>query len=58
MSSRTDHAPTPAVVFDFGAVLFQWQPLALLQQTVPDLAPDEASARRVASWSVPAASRS
>ena len=48
MSSRTDHASTPAVVFDFGAVLFQWQPLALLQQTVPDLAPDEAAARRVA----------
>ena len=48
MSSRTDDAPTPAVVFDFGAVLFQWQPLALLQQTVPDLAPDEAAARRVA----------
>jgi len=48
MTSRTDHAPTPAVVFDFGAVLFQWQPLALLQQTVPDLAPDEAAARRVA----------
>jgi putative hydrolase of the HAD superfamily len=48
MSSRTDHATTPAVVFDFGAVLFQWQPLALLQQTVPDLAPDEAAARRVA----------
>ena len=37
-----------AVIFDFGAVLFQWQPLALLQQTVPDLAPDEAAARRVA----------
>jgi putative hydrolase of the HAD superfamily len=48
MSSRTDDAPTSAVVFDFGAVLFQWQPLALLQQTVPDLAPDEAAARRVA----------
>jgi HAD superfamily hydrolase (TIGR01509 family) len=48
MGSRTDHASTPAVVFDFGAVLFQWQPLALLQQTVPDLAPDEAAARRVA----------
>ena len=38
----------PAVIFDFGAVLFQWQPLVLLQQTVPDLAPDEAAARRVA----------
>ena len=39
---------TPAVVFDFGAVLFQWQPLQLLQQCVPELAPDEAAARRVA----------
>jgi len=37
-----------AVVFDFGAVLFQWHPLQLLQQTVPELAPDEAGARRVA----------
>lgn len=37
-----------AVVFDFGAVLFQWRPYALLQQTVPELAPDEASARDVA----------
>lgn len=40
--------PAPAVVFDFGAVLFQWQPLLLLQQVVPELAPDEAAARRVA----------
>ena len=39
---------TRTVVFDFGAVLFQWQPYRLLQETVPDLAPDEASARRVA----------
>ena len=39
---------TTAVVFDFGAVLFQWQPLQLLQQCVPELAPDEAAARRVA----------
>ena len=38
----------PAVVFDFGAVLFRWQPIALLQQTVPELAPDEAAARRLA----------
>lgn len=38
-----------AVVFDFGAVLFQWRPYALLQQTVPELAPDEARAREVAS---------
>ena len=48
MTSPDDHASVPAVIFDFGAVLFQWQPLALLQQTVPDLAPDEAAARRVA----------
>ncbi len=39
---------TPAVVFDFGAVLFQWQPLRLLQDTVPELAPDEPSARALA----------
>jgi putative hydrolase of the HAD superfamily len=37
-----------AVVFDFGAVLFQWRPLQLLQQVVPELSPDEDSARRVA----------
>lgn len=37
-----------AVVFDFGAVLFQWQPLRLLQQVVPELAPDDDSARHVA----------
>lgn len=36
------------VVFDFGAVLFQWRPLELLQACVPDLATDEASARAVA----------
>lgn len=41
-------AQAPAVVFDFGAVLFQWQPLQLLQQVVPELAPDEAAARQVA----------
>jgi putative hydrolase of the HAD superfamily len=35
-----------AVVFDFGAVLFQWQPMRLLQQTVPELAPDEAAPAR------------
>lgn len=39
---------TKAVVFDFGAVLFQWQPYQLLQACVPELAPDEGSARRVA----------
>jgi len=37
-----------AVVFDFGAVLFQWKPVQLLRQSVPDLAPDDASARALA----------
>lgn len=37
-----------AVVFDFGAVLFQWQPLRLLQELLPELAPDEAGARALA----------
>ena len=37
-----------AVVFDFGAVLFQWRPLELLQRCVPELAPDEEGARRIA----------
>ena len=37
-----------SVVFDFGAVLFQWRPLELLQQVVPDLAPDESAARGLA----------
>jgi epoxide hydrolase-like predicted phosphatase len=36
------------VVFDFGAVLFHWQPVELLQQVLPDLAPDETAARRLA----------
>jgi FMN phosphatase YigB (HAD superfamily) len=37
-----------AVIFDFGAVLFRWQPAALLQQVVPELAPDDAAARALA----------
>ncbi|MFO1326476.1 MAG: HAD family phosphatase [Rubrivivax sp.] len=41
-------AATPAVVFDFGAVLFQWRPLELLQACVPELARDEALARALA----------
>lgn len=32
------------IVFDFAGVLFQWQPLALLQQLLPAQATDEASA--------------
>ena len=37
-----------SVVFDFGAVLFQWKPLELLQAVVPELAPDDAAARALA----------
>ena len=37
-----------SVVFDFGAVLFQWKPLQLLQATVPELAPDDEHARALA----------
>lgn len=37
-----------AVVFDFGAVLFQWRPLELLQRCVPELATDEHQARALA----------
>lgn len=48
MTLGADTAAAPAVVFDFGAVLFQWKPLQLLQQVVPDLAPDEAAAQRLA----------
>ncbi len=37
------------VVFDFGAVLFQWQPSRLLQGAVPEIANDEPSAQQLAS---------
>ncbi len=33
------------VVFDFGAVLFRWQPLQLLQAVLPQHAPNEGAAR-------------
>lgn len=36
------------VVFDFGAVLFRWQPVELLQQVLPALAPDAGAARTLA----------
>ena len=36
-------------VFDFGGVVFNWQPLLLLQQTLPHLAADDATARQLAS---------
>ena len=37
-------ANNTAVVFDFGGVVFHWQPAQLLQQVVPHLAPNEANA--------------
>lgn len=36
------------VVFDLGAVLLNWQPLQLLRQCVPELAPDDEAARALA----------
>jgi putative hydrolase of the HAD superfamily len=36
------------VVFDFGAVLFRWQPHGLLRQCAPEYARDETSARALA----------
>lgn len=40
---------TRTVVFDFGAVLFRWQPTELLRAVVPEHAVDEASAGALAS---------
>lgn len=34
-----------AVVFDFGGVLFRWEPMQLMQQVMPELARSEAEAR-------------
>lgn len=36
------------VIFDFGGVLLHWQPLDLLQQIVPQQAPDAARAKQLA----------
>lgn len=36
------------VVFDFSGVVFDWQPLELLQRTLPRIAKDEAAARDLA----------
>jgi putative hydrolase of the HAD superfamily len=36
-------ATRPAIVFDFGAVLFRWRPQHLLRQCLPQRATDEAS---------------
>jgi putative hydrolase of the HAD superfamily len=37
-----------AVVFDFGGVLFRWQPTVLIQQVLPHLARNDDEAREVA----------
>lgn len=37
-----------AVVFDFGGVMLHWQPPQLLQEVVPELAPDDTTAHRLA----------
>lgn len=50
MSRPVGDAPgRRTVIFDFGAVLFRWQPLQLMQQALPELAGDDDSARRLAS---------
>jgi putative hydrolase of the HAD superfamily len=36
------------LVFDFGGVVFNWQPLRLLQETLPEVVADDAQARRLA----------
>ena len=36
------------IVFDWAGVLFHWQPLQLLQRTLPQHAPDAAAAQRLA----------
>jgi FMN phosphatase YigB (HAD superfamily) len=41
------HRHPSVVVFDLGGVVFNWQPLVLLQQVLPHHAPDEASAREL-----------
>jgi HAD superfamily hydrolase (TIGR01509 family) len=36
------------IIFDFGGVLFGWNPVRLLRRAVPERAPDDASARALA----------
>ena len=36
------------LVFDFGGVVFNWQPLRLLQETLPEVVADDAQARALA----------
>ena len=47
MSDR-DLAAPEAVVFDFGGVLFNWQPLVLIQSVLPEHARDDAQAAALA----------
>jgi HAD superfamily hydrolase (TIGR01509 family) len=44
--AQSDRGPRMKLVFDFGAVLFRWQPLALIQRALPQRATNEAQARR------------
>lgn len=45
----TEHGGAPqAVVFDFGGVLFNWQPATLIQSVLPHLAGNEAQALALA----------
>ncbi len=39
---------TRHLIFDFGAVVFRWQPVDLLQQVLPEHAPDADAARALA----------
>lgn len=49
MSAGSDGGSAPAarkhIIFDFGAVLFRWQPLELFCQVLPQHTPTEAAAR-------------
>lgn len=47
MKDQAQAAPE-AVVFDFGGVLFNWQPLSLIQSVLPGHARDEAQAAALA----------
>lgn len=48
MTGRPGEAATEAMLFDWGGVLFNWQPVALIQSVLPHLAPLEADARQLA----------
>ncbi|HYR25777.1 MAG TPA: HAD family phosphatase [Aquabacterium sp.] len=48
MTTRREWPPTQAVVFDFGGVLFNWQPPRLIQAVLPHLAQDDAQALALA----------